>query len=445
MAFEENDEIVGEIEIESELLTRFQTNEETIKFTPEKLFSIIKEANNGANFRQSKLAEEIYEKDPDIRSALGLRIAAIAGTPWTIKTRESLDEADPTARAMKKVLEGIPGNTFTGLLNFNQLRKALSFSIFTGFTCAWTNWLPGGNIGGWLYVQPYNFSFWQSRYMPRLRVQGNQFQGLPINRIHASKKILKDEKGSDGKRLLNMDMRQWIYHRHFLDFSDVARSGLIRPLAYMYAFNNLNIKDMMRFREKFGMPFILAQMANLFDEKSGTLSKEARAVKKLIQSMGSDAAGLFSKSMDVELAQAGNVEGNIFFKSDDKYKTEVSKLIVGQTSSQDSKNSNRSTANVHNLVRNDIREADVNALDDTFNQQIIPTLKNFLFGPAAPDLMIVSNTKAPADQKLVAETMKDLKAGGIRPTPKGVQQVSEDLGGVELEVDPTGGPANGPN
>lgn len=420
------------------LLNRFQTNEETISFTPEKLFSIISEANNGSNFRQSKLAEEILEKDPDIASAFEMRIAAIAGAKWSIRPVGSKDEADEGAVKIKQALKAIPGNPFIGELNFQQWIKAQSLSAITGFGMAWTNWAPGGQIAGFLHLAPHNFTFWKSPYLPRLRVVGDQFQGLPVTSV-------EPDKGPGGEKLLNPDFSQWIYHRHYMDFRDVARAGLIRPLCYMYAFNNLNKKDMLRFREKFGMPFMLIQMANMFDETRGTLTAEAQAARALLQNLGTDAGLLVSKNMDVSPTQPGNVEGSIFFKSDETYKREVGKLLLGQTSSQDSTNSNRSTAQVHNAVRNDILVADTDAIASTANQQIIPQVTAFELGPEAGPYEMVFNTTVPTDQKLIAESIERLKKGGVRPTENGLTKLATDFGDLELEIIPTEEMNNGTN
>lgn len=422
-------------EILEMILNRFQLNEETVNFSPEKCFSIIKDANVGANFRQSKVAEEIIEKDPDIGSAIEMRMAAIMGTTWTIVPAESADETDPSARAIKQALDDIPGNPFIGLLNFQQLIGSMAFAALTGFGMSSPDWAPGGNYNGFLHVSAYNFSFWKSPYLPRLRVQGNQFEGIPVTRITGN--------DGNGGNLMDVDFDRMIYHRHYTDYRDVARSGLIRPLIYMYLFNNINTKDLLRFREKFGMPFLMAQMANLFDSKRGTLTQEAKAMKGLLQNFANDASGLFSDNMTLQAFQAGNVEGKIFFESDEKYKREVSKMVLGQTSSQDSVNSNRSTAQVHNLVRNDIRVSDTNAIASTLNQQVIPRLSNNILGPDVPSPRIVFQTAVPQDQKAVTEAIEKLAKAGIRPSQKGLEHLSRVMGDLELEFVETPKPNEG--
>ena len=51
---------------------------------PIKLDSILNSANSGSVKKQSRLANELTERDPAISQAWGVRVAAIAACPWEI-------------------------------------------------------------------------------------------------------------------------------------------------------------------------------------------------------------------------------------------------------------------------------------------------------------------------------------------------------------------------
>ena len=100
-----------------------------------------------------------------------------------------------------------------------------------------------------------------------------------------------------------------------------------------------------------------------------------------------------------------------FRNSTDK---EIFRLILGQDSTSSAENSNRSTAQVHNLVRQDILASGALAVENTVNTQIIKPLAIALWGDNVDDIPEFKfNLKGTAEQQAIASMVETLDKSGF--------------------------------
>lgn len=387
-------ETSGEAEkILTEIIDRLTLNNESLSLTPRKVASILLEADQGRNHRQSKLAEEILEKDPDISAAISTRQNALTALDWGILPASGENVRDEVSETVEEVLRGIEGNMDQGLISFDQLLSAMASSFLPGFDCSMIDFKPGGgDINGFLHLPQHNFTFFESAFIPKLRTKAHRENGIP----------------------LPGGTKNWVIHRHFQDARDITRSGLIRPLAWLFVFKNFNTKDLLRFREKYGIPFLLGKMDGIVDGK-GALTKEGRALKKLLTNFGSDGVALLSDAVTMEMIEPSNMGADIFFKSDELFAKEIAKVVLGQTSTQDAEGSNRSTAQVHDGVRHTILAADCKSVSLTVSQQLIRQITNNKFGPNTPCPRHKFKCELPPDSATNSATIKTMDEAGWEP------------------------------
>jgi len=187
---------------------------------------------------------------------------------------------------------------------------------------------------------------------------------------------------------------KFLVHEFLPRGNDPSRGGLIRPLGWLYAFKNFTFKGLVRYIEKFGIPFIMARM-NASDPE--VFEKEAAKLLTVIQNFGDDGGGLFSDQMEMEFIDGSSNAGEAFYKFIDLCERAIQKIILGQTSSSDSRNSNRSTAEVHDLVRHDLSAYDATLVKATIDQQLLPLMVKFKYGENAPvpqiEFAVKSNTE----------------------------------------------------
>ncbi len=132
--------------------------DESYDATPIKVQSIFNSANNGYTRRQSRLANELTEKDAAIAQAWSVRVAAIASCPWEIVggTAENND-------FIEKSLKGIQPSFDSGLVSFNKLLQFLQSAVMLGFSANTIEWGDGDdNITGFKLFDQSLFSFQES-------------------------------------------------------------------------------------------------------------------------------------------------------------------------------------------------------------------------------------------------------------------------------------------
>ena len=360
-----------------ELADRAQI-EVTRGLIPEKLDRIMRAANSGDTRDQSRLCRELLEHNADIAQAIRTRIDAVVGTPWTITPGDDTPQAKAAAELLKKQLESIDGEVD----NFEEMLEDLMGALLPGFAVSEILWLPGGGIAGFNSIEQYHFSLTES-FFPRL-VTSDRPRGIaiPRNRI--------------------------LYHRFRMHGKDPARGGLIRPLAWLHCFNNLNEKNLLAFAERYGMPFLAAKV----DENA--FNKERNTIKRLIRNFGSAGGGLFTRNVELQLLQAASGDGNIYFRLKEVLANSINQLVLGQVASSGD-SSGLSGGDAQSKVRQDILEGDCRRLARTINAQLcVPwTYYNFGNSIAAPHFSL--ECAAPEDLEKLSRVIQGLSAAGFVP------------------------------
>lgn len=360
-----------------ELADRAQI-EVTRGLIPEKLDRIMRAANSGDTRDQSRLCRELLEHNADIAQAVRTRIDAVVGTPWTLTPGDDSPQAKVAAELLKKQLEAIDGEAD----NFEEMLEDLMGALLPGFAVSEILWLPGGGIAGFNSIEQHHFSLTES-FFPRL-VTSDQPRGIaiPRNRI--------------------------LYHRFRMHGKDPARGGLIRPLAWLHCFGNLNEKNLLAFAERYGMPFLAAKV----DENA--FNKERNTIKRLIRNFGSAGGGLFTRNVELQLLQAASGDGNIYFRLKEALANSINQLVLGQVASSGD-SSGLSGGDAQSKVRQDILEGDCRRLARTINAQLCVPWAHYNFGGgiAAPRFSL--ECAAPEDLEKLSRVIQGLSAAGFVP------------------------------
>jgi phage gp29-like protein len=205
-----------------------------------------------------------------------------------------------------------------------------------------------------------------------------------------------------------------IFHRGAARSGHDTRNGILRVTAWMYLFKNYAWKDWVVFNEKFGMPLILGK----YEPSASPADREA--LVSAIRNLGTDAAGVISKSTEVEFVEAvSRLSGttNPYQAMIEMCNREMSKAVLGQTLTTDSAPGSGTLAgNAHENVRQDLLEADAEMLAETIREQIIRPLVGFNFGwdKAIPGFSLPIQDSP--DLKADSERDKNLEAIGV-PMP----------------------------
>lgn len=332
--------------------------DEACDLTPIKVQSILHSANTGYIRRQSRLASDILERDPAMAQAWSVRVASIAACPW-----EVVGGSEDQRKFLASSLRNIQPSYDTNLATFSELLQNLQSAVMHGFALAQTNWDVGmSRIEGFeIFAQPL-FSYTDSD-LP-------YFVGKGIDSVSSS--INEDQRRTP-------KYPEWVYHTatNSRD-TEPLRSGLVRPLAWLYTFRRHVLIEYMRGIEKYGLPLIQAQVDQFLWEDSA----EKQLLDDALANMTYDGYMITPKgSVELGFPTAQSAFDVMVFDNYLQYsEKQIFRLILGQDSTSSADNSNRSTAQVHNLVRADLLASDAKAVEETVNDQIIKPLFEGEFG-----------------------------------------------------------------
>ena len=357
--------------------------------TPEVIDRIMADANSGDTRDQCRLAADLLEKNADIMQAFATRKNAVIGCPWHLEPGDGSDAAGKAAAALEKELrecgDGSDADTFEDLL------EDLLGALLPGFAVSEILWKNGGSIAGFHHIAQTNFTFADS-FTPKL-----------ITRDHPLG--------------LELPRQRIIFHKVRFHGGDPARGGMIRPLAWLHCFKQLNEKDLLGFIERHGMPFIAAMV----DETA--FNTEKNAVKRLIRNFGSSGGGIFTKNVELKLLECSTT-GDVYFRLLEYLDAAVSKVILGQTASSGD-SSGLSKGDAQSKVRQDILEGDCRTLQRVINSQLIKPWMQFNFGETVADPLLVIECAAPEDEVAKANVLKTLYEAGFEAD---AAEVSEAFG-----------------
>ena len=328
--------------------------------TPVRLAEIFRLADQGDVYRQMELFEEMEEKDAHLSSLLQTRKMAVLSLDYEVLPYSRSPEDERIAGFIRETVDALPDveGAFLDLLD----------AIGKGFACSEIIWEVAG---GQAHIM-------ELRWIPQKRVTFIQ---------DLKPRLLTPEAPWKGE-----EPPPWkvIYHRFKARSGHAPRAGVLRVVGWMYLLKNYALKDWAAFNEVFGMPLRLGK----YDPGASAADREA--LIRAIRGLGSDAAGVISKSTEIEFVEAASrLSGNA-----NPYQTlaefcnrEMSKAVLGQTLTTDTAGATGtySAARVHAQVRRDLVEADAQTLAVTLREQLLRPLVGFNFGWDRPSPGFASN------------------------------------------------------
>ena len=327
--------------------------------TPSKLIRILRAADQGDAAEALALYEQMEEKDAHLYSVANTRRLALTGLPWEVASaadvRDGLDRrtADQAAVYCREVLAGLDG--FEGVLR--HLALALGRNIALA-ECVWETDAGGLRLAD---LVPVSFD----------RIGFEATGGV---------RVLTESQPTEG---IAAEGGKFIVHAPLNPSGHPMRGGLLRATALAYLGKHFAMKDWLVFAELFGMPVRVARY-----EPSAT-PEEKRELLAMLESLGADAAGIFSKAVELQLLEAGRgTAPPPYERICEFFNRELSKAWLGETLTVDIPRQEVTTlANapqVHNQVRQDVLADDIVKEGATLRRDLLAPLVELRFGPGVP-------------------------------------------------------------
>ncbi len=325
--------------------------------TPSRLSGILREADDGSLDTAMQLFEEMEEKDAHLYCVANTRRLALTGLPWEVvsatKGLSGVDRAaaDEAAHYCSDVLHNLDG--------FEEALQHLSLAVGRNIAISEIVWdVVAGELRP-VALPPVDFT----------RIV---FDALDRPRI------LTADEPRDG---IEIAPHKFIVHTPHSVSGHPQRGGLLRVTAMVYLAKNLSLKDWMIYAEIFGMPVRVARY-----EPAAT-AEEKRELLNMLESLGSNAVGLFSRAVELQVIDANRgAAGAPYERLIDFLNREMSKAWLGQTLTTDIVGQSGSIAasQVHNEVRKEILADDMRKEARTIRRDLLGPLTRLRFGEGVP-------------------------------------------------------------
>ncbi len=348
--------------------------------TPLRLAGILRACDMGDIDQFLILAEEMEERDMHYFSQLGTRKRVISGVAPTVV-------AGGESRAEKKIAKAVEEEIALHD-GFADMVEDLMDALGKSFSVVEIDWIKSANqwsIGEFIHRDPRFFTFERTKRRDiHLKDAAAPWDGIPL------------------------EPYRFMTHRARFKSGLTFRGGLARIVSFGWMCKQYTVKDWMAFTETYGLPMRL-----------GRYGPEATAddVRKLFQavaSIGSDAAAVLPKSMEIDFENGAASTGDKVFENLARYVDEqVSKAVLGQTMTSDN-GSSQSQATVHNEVRHDIAAADARAITATINRDLVRAFVDLNFGVQDNYPKILISVDEPEDTKLRIAGAVSLMSKGVR-------------------------------
>lgn len=359
--------------------------------TPTRLTGILRQAEQGNAKAYLELAEEMEEKDLHYLAVLKKRKEAIAQLPIEVIPADDSAEAKADAELVEQFID----------------RDELQDEMVDMLDAIGKGWS----------VTEIVWEMSESQWMP-LRLERVDQRWMEFDQYDGETLYLL---GDAGERQ-DLSAFKYITHQVKAKSGIPLRGGLARAAAWHYLFKNYAWKNWNSFLETFGMPIRLGRYDN------GETEENKRVLLNAIASLGSDAAAMFPKTMEVEFVNAAqgvapkDLWDAMITKNDDY----LSKAVLGQTNTTDAKAGGMGSgqANVHREVEETIERSDARRLSTTLNRDLVVPIVMLNRGPRKRYPKVRIGRPDPVDVKSMTDAAKVLVPMGVRVSAKKMREAA---------------------
>lgn len=333
--------------------------------TPSRLAAIHRQAANGDPLAYLELAEDIEERDLHYLAVLSTRRRQVAQLPIIVEAAS--DDADHVRHAdfVREWLQ-------EGLLDLAM------FDIFDaigkGFSIHEIIWdtSPDGIVPAEL------------RYRPQRWFTFDTEDGETLL-LH------------DGGQLRELPPHKFVIHRHPSKSGLTIRSGLARVASWAWMYKAFTLRDWAIFVQNYGQPIRLGR----YDPSATEADKEV--LWRAVANIAGDCAAIVPRGMEMEFVSldgAASTSDQLYESRADWMDRQISKLVLGQTTTTDAVSGGHAVAKEHRLVQEDIERSDARLGSATVTRQLVHSMVAFNFGPQRfyPRARIGHQDETPIDQ-----------------------------------------------
>lgn len=345
--------------------------------TPSRLAAIHRAAAQGDPLAWLELAEDIEERDAHYSAVLGTRRRQVAQLPVTVEAAS--DDAVHVKHAdfLRDWLdEGVLDEALFDLLD----------AIGKGFSIMEIDWESTPEA-----VLPKRLEYRPQRWFTFDPIDGETIQL------------------QEGVTREPLSAHKFIVHKHRAKSGLTIRSGLSRIASWAWMMKAFTSKDWAVFTQNYGQPIRIGRYPQ-------TASDADKAVLwRAVANIAGDCAAILPEGMLIEFIGLKDTakSAEVYEKRCDWLDRQISKAVLGQTTTTDAVSGGHAVAQEHRLVQEDIERADARMISATLTRQLVPLMIALNFGPQGkyPKLLIGRPDEVPLVQ--VISALKELGPLGL--------------------------------
>jgi phage gp29-like protein len=387
----------------------------TSGLTPERLVSILRQADFGDPFLYLEMAEEMEEKELHYLAVLGTRKLTVSQLEVIVKPASAAAEDVKLAKFVDEVFHNLQLEEHL----FNILDAiGKGFSITEIVWEQGSQWVPSRL----LWRDPRWFLFdWISGEEPLVRSLGLHEEGLK-RAPHLSRTATPWMAGPPDARIgiqpLAERLAPFKFIRHVAKAKSglPVRGGLARAVAIAYLFKSYLLKGWMGYTDLFGQPLRLGKYG------PGASEVDRETLLTAVANLGTDAAAIMPSSMAIEFVEQKNAgAGNDVYERLALYlNDQITLAVLGQTltTQMPKEGGSRAAASVHQAVRRDILQADAVRLAASLSRDLVKPIVDLNFGPQKKYPSVSLGLPDDQDVKVFADAVSELADRGLRVSQK---------------------------
>ena len=362
---------------------------------PVKLATILREAAEGEPLRYFELAENIEERDLHYAAVLGTRKRSVAQIEITVEpASDAAAHIDQAGMVRRRIARDELQDEFFDILD--AIGKGVSFTEIIWDTSE-------GQF------QPARLEWRDPRFFRFLREDGAtpMLRGLgPDEPLPGYKFICAKFQAKSGLPV---------------------RGGLARIAAWAWMFKAYTQRDWAIFTQTFGQPVRIGKFG------AGASEADKATLFRAVANLAGDCAAIIPDSMTIEFIESKTVAAStdLYLKRSDWLDQQISKAVLGQTTSTDAVSGGHAVSKEHRMVQEDIERADAKALAAVLNRDLVRPWIDLSYGPQRggyPKIKI--GRPEQIDVKLAIDGVAALVPMGLKVSKK---QFREMLGLTEPE------------
>jgi len=391
------------------------SSDPTLSALPTTIASILTDAAEGDCQDQAAFISWAMDKDPKFAAHLLTRQDAVCAANWYLVPRQTTDkmpvsyDENPDLREFHMLLADC---------RLGSMIRKLNEAIIYGYAAVGIEWLPGGTGFVWHPIDPTSIKFDKAGGACLVNEDGDE---LPVEKLPPHSVVL---------------------HFAATRSDHPARRGLARMLLWFWLFKHMTLDRWAKFVSRFGIPFLIARMSRTDFEND---TKRDNLIEALQKMSHKGIVATVGQGSNVEVGQAGNLAGEIHHSHSQMVDNHYAMLILGQLGSSEGEAGRLGNNRNQEDVRQDKRENDCNAAEETIQREILTPFWMYLKGGDGTDAPLLAvralRARQVADLGKAAEMM--FRAG--HQMDRGFIQMETGIPFVDppMPLSPEGGEGDG--